>query len=55
MPDERAQQLNEFASEKHPGLVGVEILSVEPELVKGRLPVTHELVAGTGFPLGHRS
>jgi len=46
---ERVASLNEFASQKHPGLVGVEVLSCEPELVTGRLPVTETLVAGTGF------
>lgn len=49
MSDERARQLNEFASEKHPGLIGVEILSVAPERVVGRLSVTSALVAGTGY------
>jgi 1,4-dihydroxy-2-naphthoyl-CoA hydrolase len=46
---ERVAYLNEFASKKHPGLVGVEVLSCEPDLVTGRLPVTETLVAGTGF------
>jgi 1,4-dihydroxy-2-naphthoyl-CoA hydrolase len=49
MSSERVAYLNEFASQKHPGLVGVEILTCEPELVTGRLPVTDTLVAGTGF------
>jgi 1,4-dihydroxy-2-naphthoyl-CoA hydrolase len=49
MSAERVRHLNEFASDRHPGLVGVEILSVEPELVTGRVPVTQSLVAGTGF------
>lgn len=49
MSTNRVQELNEFAREKHPGLVGVELLSIEPELVTGRLPVTEALVAGTGF------
>jgi uncharacterized protein (TIGR00369 family) len=43
------KQLNEFASRKHPGIVGIEVLSVEPDLVTGRLDVTEEVVAGTGF------
>jgi len=47
--DERVQQLNEFAREKHPGLVGIEVLSCEPECVTGRMPVTGPLVAGTGY------
>ena len=49
MSDERVAQLNEFAHEKHPGLVGVELLTCEPDLVTGRLDVTEALVAGTGF------
>lgn len=49
MSAERVRDLNEFASDRHPGLVGVEILSVEPEMVTGRVPVTQSLVAGTGF------
>ena len=49
MSDERARGLNDFAREKHPGLVGVEVLSCESELVTGRLDVTEPLVAGTGY------
>jgi len=47
--DEHVQQLNDFARDRHPGLCGVEIMVCEPDLVTGRLPVTRELVAGTGF------
>lgn len=46
---ERVQGLNEFARDRHPGLCGVEILECEADGVRGRLPVTRELVAGTGF------
>jgi uncharacterized protein (TIGR00369 family) len=46
---ERAQRANEFAKHKHPGMVGVEILSVAADEVVGRLDVGAELVAGTGF------
>ncbi len=46
---ERARRANEFAKPKHPGIVGVEILSIETDEVLGRLAVTAELVAGTGF------
>jgi len=46
---ERVQRLNEFAKHKHPGMVGVEILTAEADAVVGRLDVTSELVAGTGF------
>ncbi len=49
MPDERAQRLNDFARDRHPGLCGVEVLDCEPERVTGRLAVTRPLVAGTGF------
>ena len=49
MSDERVRSLNEFASQKHPGMVGVEVLSCEADLVTGRLDVTEEVVAGTGF------
>jgi uncharacterized protein (TIGR00369 family) len=46
---DRVAELNEFARTRHPGLIGVEVLSCEPDLVTGRLPVTEPLVAGTGF------
>jgi uncharacterized protein (TIGR00369 family) len=46
---ERVKRLNEFASDRHPGLCGVEVLTCEPDAVTGRLDVTRELVAGTGF------
>ena len=49
MSEERVRSLNEFASEKHPGMVGVEILTCEANQVTGRLDVGEELVAGTGF------
>ncbi len=49
MSAERVESLNEFAREKHPGLVGVEVLTCGPDLVTGRLDVTGALVAGTGF------
>ena len=48
MTSERVASLNEFASKKHPGLVGVEILTCEAKLVTGRLAVTEQVVAGTG-------
>ncbi len=49
MSAEQVKRLNEFARDRHPGLVGAEVLSCEPQLVTGRLPVTAPLVAGTGF------
>ena len=48
-PAQRVQRLNEFAKHRHPGMVGVEVLSADADEVTGRLDVTHELVAGTGF------
>jgi uncharacterized protein (TIGR00369 family) len=46
---ERVASLNEFARDRHPGMLGIEVLHCEPELVTGRLEVTAPLVAGTGF------
>jgi 1,4-dihydroxy-2-naphthoyl-CoA hydrolase len=46
---DRVAYLNEFARDRHPGIVGIEVLTCEPELVTGRLDIRHELVAGTGF------
>jgi uncharacterized protein (TIGR00369 family) len=46
---QRVARLNEFARERHPGMVGVELLRCEADRVEGRLPVTAPLVAGTGF------
>ncbi len=49
MSDEDVRQINEFARDRHPGIVGVTVLSLEKDRVTGRLDVTRELVAGTGF------
>jgi 1,4-dihydroxy-2-naphthoyl-CoA hydrolase len=49
MSKEDVERLNDFARDRHPGIVGIEVLSCEPELVTGRFDVTHEVVAGTGF------
>src|SRR5438093_10716488 len=49
MSNEREQQLNDFARNKHPGLCGVEVLTCDADLVTGRLDVSAPLVAGTGF------
>lgn len=43
------EELNAFARERHPGMVGVEVLSASADEVVGRLDVTAPLVAGTGF------
>lgn len=49
MNDDRVANLNAFARDRHPGIVGIQVLSCDADLVTGRLDVTHELVAGTGF------
>ncbi|MEE8556785.1 MAG: PaaI family thioesterase [Myxococcota bacterium] len=49
MPAERTTQMNEFIRDKHPGMVGIEVLTCEPHEVTGRLDVTDALVAGTGY------
>ena len=49
MSAERVAELNEFAREKHPGMVGIEVLTCDEKEVTGRLDVTEPLVAGTGF------
>lgn len=48
-PEERVARLNEFARDRHPGMVGVEVVTCEPDRVVGRLAVTAPLVAGTGY------
>lgn len=47
--DDHVRQINEFARDRHPGLVGATVLHIEKDRVTGRLDVTRELVAGTGF------
>jgi len=49
MSAEQVKRMNDFARDRHPGMVGVEILTCEPACVTGRLGVRHDLVAGTGF------
>ncbi len=49
MSQERVRSLNDFTRNKHPGMVGIEVLTVTKEEVTGRMPVTTEVVAGTGF------
>lgn len=49
MPSDDVKRSNEFARDRHPGHVGVEILECEPDGVIGRLDVRRDLVAGTGF------
>jgi len=47
--EDRVRELNAFAADRHPGLVGIEVQTCEPDLVTGRVSVTAPLVAGTGF------
>lgn len=49
MTDERVAYLNQFASKKHPGMVGVEVVTCERDEVTGRMDVTEEVVAGSGY------
>lgn len=49
MSEERVRGLNEFAGPKHPGLVGIEIVTCTAAEVTGKFTVKDELVAGTGF------
>jgi uncharacterized protein (TIGR00369 family) len=49
MSTENVRRLNEFGSDRLPGLLGMEILSCSGERVTGRVPVTPPLIAGTGF------
>lgn len=49
MSDERVRGLNEFAGPKHPGMLGIEILTCTAEEVTGHFTVKEEFVAGTGF------
>jgi 1,4-dihydroxy-2-naphthoyl-CoA hydrolase len=49
MSEERVTSLNEFTRDKHPGLVGIEVLSCEADEVIGHFEVVPSLVAGTGF------
>ncbi len=49
MSEERVRNLNEFGSDRLPGLLGLEILKAGPDEITGRIPVTRPLIAGTGF------
>ncbi len=49
MSEERVAELNEFTRDKHPGHVGIELLSCERDCVTGHFEVVPALVAGTGF------
>jgi 1,4-dihydroxy-2-naphthoyl-CoA hydrolase len=49
MTADLVRSLNDFARNKHPGLVGVEIETCEPDLVTGRMVVGQEVVAGNNM------
>src|SRR5262245_10239088 len=49
MASRSVEELNRFGQDRLPGLIGMEILTCGPELATGRIPVTHPLIAGTGF------
>jgi uncharacterized protein (TIGR00369 family) len=49
MTKERVERLNEFARNKHPGMVGIELEICQSDLVTGRMVVTEHVIAGTGF------
>lgn len=51
-PEARVAHMNDFARTRHPGLIGIDLLSCTPNRVTGRLPVTQPLVGGTGFLWG---
>ena len=48
-PSDRVAELNAFTRDKHPGMVGIEITSCEPEAVTGEFIVREDCVAGTGY------
>ncbi len=49
MGTDRAAELNAFGRARLPGLLGLEILRCESQVVTGRIPVTAPLIAGTGY------
>lgn len=48
-PEDEAQRVNEFFSDRVPGHLGVVLDHVAPDLVVGHVDVTENLIAGTGF------
>jgi uncharacterized protein (TIGR00369 family) len=48
-PVERAERLNEFFSDRVPGLLGVVLDYAGKDLVVGHIDVTESLIAGTGY------
>lgn len=49
MTTDLVRSLNEFARNKHPGLVGVEIETCDVDLVTGRMTIGEEVVAGNNM------
>ena len=49
MSDDRADQINTFFRDRVPGLLGVEFVSLQPNLIVGTMEVTEALIAGTGY------
>ncbi len=49
MNDERVREINEFFSDRVPGVLGVETTEIAEERVVGHMDVTGPLIAGTGF------
>jgi 1,4-dihydroxy-2-naphthoyl-CoA hydrolase len=49
MTADLVRSLNDFTRDKHPGLVGVELLTCEPDLVTGRMVIGKEVVAGNNM------
>ena len=47
--EEKVANLNAFASTKHPGMVGIEILTCSKAEVTGHFTVSEPVVAGTGY------
>ncbi len=49
MNGEWVRKFNEFGSTRLPGILGMEIVEVRPELVVARIEVTPALITGPGF------
>ena len=49
MSDERVREINEFFSDRVPGVLGVETTEIEADRVVGHMDVTGPLIAGTGY------
>ena len=49
MTDEQVQEMNEFFSQRVPGILGVETTEISPNQVVGKMDVSATLIAGTGY------